>query len=294
MDTWISFTLLAVVMQSVRTAAQKQIARKISPQAATLVRYLFGLPFALLYFYWLQADYSIIETLNPTFFVSASFAAVSQIAATVLLIKALTLKNFAVGTALAKTEALLTAVIGSLFFSAALNLLGYLSVFLGVAGVLVASNWRVSWADLASNRSIKFGVGAGLGFALASLWIRDASLSLGIEAVVSAATVLVFMVTLQTVLCLLWVVTFEYPQIALIFRNLPASILIGITSLAGSIGWFTAMSLQNAALVKTLGQTEFLVTIAITTFYFSEKISVRELVGIALIALSVLVLLWAS
>ena len=67
MDTWISFTLLAVVMQSVRTAAQKQIARKISPQAATLVRYLFGLPFALLYFYWLQADYSIIETLNPTF-----------------------------------------------------------------------------------------------------------------------------------------------------------------------------------------------------------------------------------
>jgi drug/metabolite transporter (DMT)-like permease len=292
METWISFTLLAVVMQSVRTAGQKQIARRISPQAATLVRYLFGLPFALLYFYWLQADYSITETLNPTFFVSASLAAASQIAATVLLIKTLTLKNFAVGTALAKTEAILTAVIGSLFFSAALNLLGYLSVLLGVAGVLVASNWRVSWADLASNRSIKFGVGAGLGFALASLWIRDASLSLGIDGVVSAATVLVFMVTLQTVLCLLWIVIFEYPQIALIIKNLPASIFIGITSLAGSIGWFTAMSLQNAALVKTLGQTEFLVTIAITTLYFSEKISVRELVGIALIALSVLVLLW--
>jgi drug/metabolite transporter (DMT)-like permease len=100
------------------------------------------------------------------------------------------------------------------------------------------------------------------------------------------------MVTLQTVLCLLWIVIFEYPQIALIIKNLPASIFIGITSLAGSIGWFTAMSLQNAALVKTLGQTEFLVTIAITTLYFSEKISVRELVGIALIALSVLVLLW--
>jgi drug/metabolite transporter (DMT)-like permease len=54
------------------------------------------------------------------------------------------------------------------------------------------------------------------------------------------------------------------------------------------------MSLQNAALVKTLGQTELIVTIAITTFYFSEKISGRELMGIALIALSVLVLLWAS
>jgi len=55
METWISFTLLAVVMQSVRTAGQKQIATKISPQAVTLVRYFFGLAFALIYFYWLQS-----------------------------------------------------------------------------------------------------------------------------------------------------------------------------------------------------------------------------------------------
>ncbi|MFT4887539.1 MAG: drug/metabolite transporter (DMT)-like permease [Pseudohongiellaceae bacterium] len=294
METWISFTLLAVVMQSVRTAGQKQIATKISPPAATLVRYLFGLPVALVYFYWLQSGHAIAEKLSPTFFISSSLAAVSQIAATVLLIKALALKNFAVGTALAKTEAILTAVIGSLFFSSALNLLGYVSVLLGVAGVLIASNLRVSWTDFTTNKSIKFGVGAGLGFALASLWIREASLSLGIDGVVGAATVLVFMVILQTVLCVLWIVIFEYAQIVLIAKNLPASIFIGITSVLGSIGWFTAMSLQNAALVKTLGQTEFLVTIAITTFYFSEKISKRELAGIALIALSVLVLLGAS
>lgn len=80
---------------------------------------------------------------------------------------------------------------------------------------------------------------------------------------------------------------FEYPQIAVIAKNLPASIFIGITSVLGSIGWFTAVSLRNAALVKTLGQTEILETIAITTFYFAEKISKRELAGIALIALSV-------
>jgi uncharacterized membrane protein len=133
METWISFTLLAVVMQSVRTAGQKQIATKISPQAATLVRYLFGLPFALVYFCWLQTDYPITESLNLTFFVSASLAAVSQITATVLLIKALTLKNFAVGTALAKTEAILTAVIGSIFFCTVLIYL----FFLGWQGFLL-------------------------------------------------------------------------------------------------------------------------------------------------------------
>lgn len=293
METWISFTLLAVVMQSVRTAGQKRIAEKISPQAATLVRYLFGLPFALAYFLWLQDENIQIDQLTRTFYLSSSLAAVSQIVATVLLIKAFGIKNFAVGTALAKTEAILTAIVGTIFFAAALNVWGYVSVVLGVAGVLIASNWQIRAADLAANKSIKFGLGAGLGFALASLWIRQASLSMGIDGVVSAATVLVFMVALQTVLCLLWVLIFEFQQLSLIVKNLPAAIFIGVTSVLGSIGWFTAMSLQEAALVKTLGQVEFLVTMLITTFYFSEKISLRELTGIGLIAVSVFILLEA-
>lgn len=293
METWISFTLLAVVMQSVRTAGQKQIAQKISPQAATLVRYLFGLPFALLYFAWLQDDFRLTQ-LNPVFYLTSSLAAVAQIAATVLLIKALSIKNFAVGTALAKTEAILTAVLGTLFFAAILSPWGYVSVVLGVAGVLIASNWQISVKDIAANRSIKFGLGAGLGFALASLWIRQASLSLGMDGVVSAAIVLAFMVSLQTLLCLIWIIVFENEQLPLIAKNWRASLFIGVTSVLGSIGWFTAMSLQDAALVKTLGQTEFLVTILITNFYFSEKISKREVLGIALIAISVVILVQAS
>jgi len=57
MEAWIFFTLLAVVMQSVRTAAQKQIAQSISAASATLVRYLFGLPFALGYYFYLSYFY---------------------------------------------------------------------------------------------------------------------------------------------------------------------------------------------------------------------------------------------
>ena len=59
------------------------------------------------------------------------------------------------------------------------------------------------------------------------------------------------------------------------------------TGVAGSVGWFTAMSLQNAALVKTLGQVEFIIGLLITYFYFKERISRREYLGIVLIALSV-------
>ncbi|PCJ28728.1 MAG: hypothetical protein COA96_00665 [SAR86 cluster bacterium] len=292
MEVWIVFTLLAVVMQSVRTAGQKQIAKSVSAEAATLVRYLFGLPFALLYFYSVK-NYYQIESLQAgwIFYRAATLAGIAQIIATVFLVKALTIRNFAVGTALSKTEAILTAVFGALFFSAALSWVGYLSVVLGVIGVLVASNWKINFQDLLSNESIKFGLGAGLGLALASLWLRQASLSLDLPRVLSASAVLAYMVTMQTVICLVWVAVREAEQFGLILARFKACLFIGITSVAGSIGWFTAMSLQNAAIVKTLGQIEFVVTLLITYFYFRERISRREYVGILLLVVSLVLLL---
>jgi drug/metabolite transporter (DMT)-like permease len=294
METWIVFTLLAVLMQSVRTASQKQIAQSISIPMTTLVRFLFGLPFAALYFYFLRNYYSI-DVISPqwVFYRSASLAAISQIIATVCLVKAITIRNFAVGTALAKTEAILTAVIGSWFFSAALSLQGYFAVFVGVVGVLVASNWKVSIRDLTENESIKFGLGAGFGFALASLWLRDASLSLEIPRLMSAATVLLYMVAMQTVICVVWIVKFEREQLRLLTGKLTQCVFIGITGVAGSVGWFTAMSLQNAAVVKTLGQVEFVITLLITYLYFGEKITHREYAGIALVVVSIFLLLYA-
>lgn len=295
MELWIVFTLLAVVMQSVRTAGQKQIAKSISAQAATLVRYLFGLPFALLYFYLLKQFYQIDSIAAQwTFYKAASLAGVAQILATVFLVKALSIRNFAIGTALAKSEAILTAVIGALFFSTSLGGMAYVSVIVGVAGVLLASNWKMSFRDLARNESIKFGLGAGLGFALASLWLRQASLSLELPRLLSASAVLAYMVVMQTLICLAWIVIREREQLTLIAGRLKACLFIGLTSVAGSIGWFTAMSLQNAAIVKTLGQVEFVVTLAITYLYFGERISGREYMGILLVALSVLLLLFAT
>lgn len=292
METWIVFTLLAVVMQSVRTAAQKQLTNKISIQAATLVRFLFGIIFALSYLtiIWQVYNPESFE-LNAKFYTSGALAGISQVLATVCLIKALTLKNFAVGTALAKTEAILTAVLGAMFFSAALSVLGYVSVVVGVAGLLVASNWKVTIKDLSHNESIRYGIGAGLGFALASLWIRDASLAIDVPRLLSAAAVLAYMVILQSIICLVWIVLKEPEQLRLIRQNLGDCTFVGFTGVAGSIGWFTAMSLQNAALVKTLGQIEFAVSLLITYLYFGEKISSREYLGIFLIAISIIILL---
>ena len=295
METWIAFTLLAVVMQSIRTASQKKLATKLSIQAATLVRFLFGIKFAIIYLVILWQVYQPDSiALNIIFFRSGALAGLSQILATVCLIKSLALRNFAVGTALAKTEAMLTAILGTLFFSSALSAIGYLSVIIGVAGLLIASNWNVTFQDLADNKSIRYGAGAGLGFALASLWIRDASLALDAPPLLSAAAVLTYMIILQTLICLGWMLLRERNQFFLIKENLALCTFVGLTGVAGSVGWFTAMSLQNAAIVRTLGQTEFVVSLLITYFYFGEKISTREYLGIMLIAISVVILIAAT
>ena len=288
MEAWVLFTLLAVVMQSVRTAGQKKITEKISIQAATLVRFLFGIKFAAIYFAYIYWFYEpIMFEVKTKFFLFGGLASVAQVLATVCLINVLSMKNFAVGTSLAKTEAILTAILGALFFSSTLSFLGYISVFIGSAGLIFASRWEVVRGDTRNFQSLLYGFCAGLGFALASFWIRGASLSLEVGAIPGAAAVLLYMVVFQTVICLLWVALKEPQQLKLIKQNFNACLFIGFTGVAGSVGWFTAMSLQNPALVRTLGQIEFIISLLITYLYFDERVSRQEYLGIILIGLSV-------
>ncbi|MES2626834.1 MAG: DMT family transporter [Pseudomonadota bacterium] len=292
MELWIPFTLFAVVMQSVRMAGQKRVTQYLSVPAATLVRFLYGLPFAAVYCGFLHVhEGDSATTFHKEFFLWCSLAAVSQIIATVLFVKALQTRNFAVGTSLVKTEAFITSLIGSWFFDDPLNLNGYAAVLLGVTGVLIASKVQFKRSDAATTDTIVYGLGAGLGFALSALWLREGILSLAVPAIQGAAYALLFMVVLQTVLCFVWVFARQPEQLRLMRHKWLPCLFIGFTSVAGSIGWFTAMSMQNAALVRTLGQTEFLVALAITYYYFGESISRREFLGMLFVIVSVLLLL---
>jgi drug/metabolite transporter (DMT)-like permease len=58
---------------------------------------------------------------------------------------------------------------------------------------------------------------------------------------------------------------------------------------AASGGWFTAMTIEPAAHVRTLGLIELLFSYAISRRVFRERLARRELAGIALLALGLLV-----
>lgn len=295
MEIWIYFTLLAALMQAVRTAGQKQLTAHLNAMATTGVRYIYALPFAWLYLWWmLYFRNESMPDLNGQFLQYAIIACVMQIIGTVCLVAAFKYRNFAVATSLAKTEAIQVAVVGALLFSASLSLLGWFSVIIGVVGVLLVSKVKFTFRDVFQNPGAGFGLASGLGLAITTLLIRESSLALNTDLMLSAAVTLTFMVTVQTLISLLYVYFQDGSQLRAMVKQWRLCLFVGITSVIGSIGWFTAASFQNAAYVKALGQVEFFITLFITYRFFKEKISLIEYIGMLLIIFSVIILLlWA-
>lgn len=282
-------------MQAVRTAGQKQLSSHLSSMATTSVRYVYALPFAWGYLAFIvYFRDSQIPELSPTFLQYASIASVMQIIGTACLVAAFRYRNFAVATSLAKTEAIQVAIVGALVFSIPLSMWGWFSVVIGVIGVIIVSKVKFTFNDLYKNPGAGFGLASGLGLAITTLLIRESSLALGGDLMVSAAVTLVFMISVQSVISLIYVAFEDKTQLNKMISQWRLCLFVGVTSVLGSIGWFTGASYQNAAYVKALGQVEFFITLFLTYRIFKERISLIEYVGMFLIILSVVILLlWA-
>jgi len=280
-------------MQAVRTAGQKSLSANITPMSATLVRYVFGLPFIVIYLAVLTGP-TLLDKLSDAlsqreFLVPAALAGIAQIFATVLLILSFRYRNFMVGTSFAKTESIQTAMFGTVFFAAHLSVGGWLAVVLGVIGVwlLAMPSRREPW----NAGAVCAGLGAGALFGFTSWWIRQAALTLDHEVIVSAAITLLLIVAFQALVCVLYTAVVTPAEFKQIRAHWPLAVFVGLTSALGSVGWFTAMTWQNPALVKSLGQVEMLVTAVLTLRLFREKIALVEWLGVTAIIASVVILL---
>jgi drug/metabolite transporter (DMT)-like permease len=107
----------------------------------------------------------------------------------------------------------------------------------------------------------------------------------------TAAVTLMMVVTLQMIVMTVWIFFREPNQIIAVWNARKTAIWIGLTSMGGSLAWFTAFSLQNAAYVKALGQFELLLSLAASYLFFKEKISKRELSGLLFLTASILLLM---
>lgn len=296
---WLGFTLLGALMQAVRTAAQRDLNRSMSTLATTYVRSLFGLPWLALY-----VGAVILATgergvpLGAAYLVWTFLGAMAQVVATMLLIRMFTLRNFGVGTMLTKSDVIITAILGSVFFSERLSATGVLALIVILAGVVVMSLARApasalkgdkgGWLDAILSEATRVALGCAFAFSMSYLCLREATMAAGEGSFLwrGAWTVLIA-IAMQTVLVGGWLAVAQPSAFAQLRPHFRLCTFIGVTSAAGSIGWFTAFALQNASYVRAVGQIEVVFTLLIAALYFRERITAREYVGIALAVLGV-------
>ena len=297
-ELWVPITLVAVIFQTARTALQKHLTAELTTTGVTFVRFLFGTPLALIYLGGLLVvTESAAPAPNGRFLLLAVIGGLGQIIGNFLLIRLFAFRNFAVGTTYSKTEAVQTAMFGLVFFGEALSLAGFSAIVVSVVGVMMISvthdratlrGFLGGW----TSRVALIGLASGAGFAVAAVAIRAASLSLGIEGfLVPAAYTLVWVTGLQFVIMGAYMLHREVAQFARIVRNFRYSFLVGLSGVLGSIAWFSAMTLENAAYVRTVGQVELILSLLTSYLVFKERSTRYELVGMVLIVVGILILL---
>lgn len=299
---WVAFTIVAALFQCWRTAMQQRLRGQLSVNAAGVVRYLYGVPVgaALLIFY---AGFSAdpVPSLTATAFALCALAGLGQILGTNLLIMAFGYRNFAVGTAYAKTEALQSAIVGIVLLGEHLSPLAWLGLAVGVAGVIYLSlaGRGTGPGDLLrglTQPAALCGIGAGFCFGFTGVLIRWANGDMPAnDPVYKALVLLVVTNTLQTLMQGAYLAWKEPDQFRAVFTTWRDSSQVGALSALGSAFWFSAFALAPVALVRAVGQVEILFTLAFSRFYLREEATRADVIGaLVVVAGVVLVLLGAG
>ena len=294
---WLPATVLAALLQAWRTAVQQRVRADLSLNAAGLVRYLYGLPVGIgllmAYLLWRGDD---LPGTGWAFWVYALAAGLAQIIGTNLLLMAFGYRNYVVGTAYAKTEAIQGALLSLVLLGEMLTGRTWAGIGVGVAGVILLSTGgvRVKLSDLWQPAAL-CGLGAGLGFTMTSIFVKLATRDIATDDLVLAALVTLVVVQAgQTLMQGGYVVMREPAQIAAVFRTWRVSAQVGALAALGSACWFTGFATAPVALVRTVGQVEVIFTLGFSRLYLKERVKRHEVAGLALVGIGVALALWGG
>ncbi len=293
---WIPITVFAAFAQTVRNAAQRGLIAELGTLGATLVRFLYGLPFALAWLAILAVVRGALVLPGPAFFAWCVFGGLVQIAGTALLLQTMHERNFAVGVAYSKTEIVQVAIFSLVLLGDTLNVATIAAVASGTAGVLLlapADKDRpfASLVEGFTSRSALLGLGSGAGFALAAVSFRAATKLAGEGSfLLDAALTVAVAQTMQTIMLGGWLWVRSRDVVVRTLRAWRASMFAGFMGATASVSWSTAFALQSVTYVRTLGLIEMLFSYVVSRRIFREHMSRREVAGMLLIVAGVVVI----
>jgi drug/metabolite transporter (DMT)-like permease len=302
MPVWIAVTIFAAFMQNLRFLLQRHLkVTTLSTGGATWARFLYSAPLvAVLVWIYASASGQAYPGTNPRFWSFIITGGMAQMLATMCVVALFAHRNFAVGITLKKTEVILTALMGLAILGEAVSTPVLIAIGFGFVGVILLSDppktaTPRSWQARVFNPASGYGLASGVLFGISAVGYRGASLSLEAgDVMLRASFTLSAATALQTLVLGLWLLLRERAEIGRVIASWRVSSLVGLTSMLGSLGWFIAFTLQTAAYVKALGQIELVFTFLFSALWLKEKSSTKEIGGIAMIVMSLLIIIWGA
>jgi len=291
MSAWVLLSISAAAFQTLRFVLQKHLSMgTLSVGGATFARFAYSMPFVLVLaaaYLWFMG--AALPRLGALFWVYALAGGLAQILATWCMVALFAARNFAVGITFKKTETVQTVLIGLVVLGDRVSAAGMAAILVGLVGVVIlsggagADRWRIF------NRAAALGLVAGALFAVSAVGYRGATLEVASgNALMRALVTLAVVTTSQALGMAAWLRWREAGEIGRVIAARRTAVWMGLTGLAGSLCWFTAFTLQNAAYVFAVGQVEVIFSLIAARVFFGERITRREGAGVALVTASVL------
>ncbi|MES2843621.1 MAG: DMT family transporter [Pseudomonadota bacterium] len=287
MEPWVIITIAAAALQTFRLMQQKRLkGLGLSVAGASFSRFVYAAPLAIglcLVLLAMGHAWPVAGALFPVYVLAGG---VGQIFGTVCTVALFSHRSFAVGSAFTKSETVQVAAFSALVLAEPVSAPGMAAILLGTGGVLLLSFPPGAWAGASLwNRSAALGLAGGAFFAISAIGYRGAALSLqSDDALFRAGLALAAVTVFQTLAMGLWLMVREPGEIFRVLGNWRATAPVGATSMIGSLGWFVALAMMNAAYVRSVGQVELIFAALVSVLVFREKITLREVLGMALLA----------
>ena len=296
---WVPIVLFGALAQTARNAAQRSLVAQAGTLGATLVRFLYGIPFAafaVMLLHALPATAAPVPRFGGTYFFWLVLGALGQLAATAFMLAAMKQRNFVIGVAYSKTDALQVALFGTMFLRELPGWATLVAMALATAGVVLLSVPVKRGADGGGARdwagkAALFGLASGAGFALSAVGYRGAALQLpDSSAWLIGAWGVLFAQAFQTLLLGSWLAVKAPQALRATVTAWRISTIAGATGALASLCWFTAFALTTAANVRTLGMVEVVFSYLVSHRLMQEKLSAAEKGGLALVVVGLLFL----
>ena len=298
MELWAIIALIAALSQSLRTICQKLLVPRVGELGASFSRFIFGIAFSWL---WtisicLKTGASL-PTMSFLFVIFVSFAAILQIAFTILLIMMFNYRNYAIGIALSKTEILQTAILEAIIIGYAASYSTMFAIAMGLLGIALLSYQKFeieggNKIHLFFSSSHFLGLGSGTCLALANIFYFKATMHLESDMLMlDASFTAAIAISIQTIILGGYLSLKQPTQLMLCLANWKIGFFVGITAAVSTAAWFFAFAMFHLGAVRAIGQIELIISILFSWLFLKEKITLFEVSGIGVLGISIILVL---